>query len=266
MPSRRPMPPRPRGPHPTARPRPQPQLRQAPRESEAGFAIGVYHQSHIEENARERIDPRYGDADLRREWIAAGWIDKKGAITAKGWALLNQDIDRAEHNSLEWLRKKFQHARDDGHDSHDDLVGSFWFDPTNPEHAELIDLASSSPGRSERIDMSDASFGDLADTAFDGVSDLGGNVLGGQIVFYGVKPEDWAVIEATNDAEYQRERQQRRPTPGAGEPRSRGVGVPRGGPHVPSVPRRLPGRPSVPSRKRDDVAIRPTARKSPRRR
>jgi hypothetical protein len=112
--------------------------------------------------------------------------------------------------------------------------------------------------------MSDASFGDLADTAFDGVSDLGGNVLGGQIVFYGVKPEDWAVIEATNDAEYQRERQQRRP--GAGEPRSRGAGVPRGGPHVPSVPRRPPGRPSVSSRKRDDAAIRPTARKSPRRR
>lgn len=249
MPARRPTSPR--------RPYPTRPLRQAPRESEAAFAIGIYHQDHIEENLRERIDPRYGDADLRREWTAAGWIDKEGELTQKGWDLLNDDIDKLERNSLSWLRRKFQHARDDGHSSTDELVGSFWFDPTNPEHAYLIDLASSSPGSSERIDMSDASFGDLADTAFDGVSDLGGNVLGGQIVFYGVKPEDWAVIEATNDAEYQRERSARRRAPGASEPR--GV-VPRGGPCALPPPRRPAAPPRAPQAR--PTPPRPRARKT----
>jgi hypothetical protein len=61
-------------------------MRRQARESEAGFAIGIYDQSLIEENARERIDPRYGDPDLRQEWTAAGWIDKEGEITDKGWS------------------------------------------------------------------------------------------------------------------------------------------------------------------------------------
>lgn len=246
MPTRRPTPPR----------RPQPVSRPTTTESEAGFAIGVYDQYLIESNAHERADERHGDPEWRDEMVRLGVLTRDGEITAKGWDLLNRDIDRIERNSLAWMRATFNHVRDDGHGSTDELVGSFWFDPANPEHAYLVDLASPSPGRSERIDMSDASYGDLANTAFNEVSSFGEAVLGGQITFFAVQPEDWEAIEATNDAAYKREhsvRQTREP---------RGVAVmPRGRPRAPQA--RPPGRPAL---RRDSAAIRPNPRKAPRRR
>jgi len=101
---------------------------------------------------------------------------------------------RLERNALAWMRATFNSVRDDGHDGHDYLVGSFWFDPTDPNQAYLVDLAS--PGN-ERIDMNDASYGDLANTVFNEVSSFGASVLGGQINFFDVKPEDMEIIEET---------------------------------------------------------------------
>jgi hypothetical protein len=167
------------------------------REAEAGFAIGTYAQDHIEENARERADSRYGDREWTDDMVRLGLMEPDGTITERGWEQLNGDISKIERNSLAWMRRTFKHVRDDGHDSHDDLVGNFWFDPTNYDQAWLVDLASASPGRSERIDMNDASYGDLANTVMEGVSALGGSVLGGQITFFDVQPEDWETIEET---------------------------------------------------------------------
>lgn len=176
--------------------------RSAPRRNEpsAGFAIGVYDQRLIEDNALERFGQRWGDPADRDRAMSDGLVDAQGEITEKGWSLLGDDIDKLEHNSLAWLRSKFSHVRDEGHASNDDLVGSLQFDPRNLEQAAAIDLASPSPGESERIDMADASYGDLADTAFDGVSDFGGSLLGGSITFYDVTPpESWETIEETLD-------------------------------------------------------------------
>jgi hypothetical protein len=182
--------------------------KQPKREAEAGFAIGFYDQSHIEENLRERIDPRYGDAHLRQEWAKEGWIDAKGELTYKGSERLSKDLSMMERNAMAWLTDRFRHIRVDGHDNHGDLIGSVWFDPTNEAHAYLIELASDPPGRGERIDMADSSFGDLANTAFDGVSNIGENVLGGQVNFFDVQSEDWETIEQTL------ERARRRPSGG----------------------------------------------------
>jgi hypothetical protein len=181
----------------------------AKHQAEAGFAIGIYSQQLIEENALERFGPRWGEREYRERALKEGWVDEEGAITAKGWELLNEDIDRIELNSLTWLRDTFGSAVDHGHDRYGDLVGSFTFDPTNPDHAWLVDLASSSPGRSERIDMSDASYGDLVDHVFDGVSDFGVMVLGGQITFHDVSPTDAETIEATLDVEREREKKKK---------------------------------------------------------
>lgn len=145
-------------------------------EKSCGFAISIYDQSMIEENAAERV----------REEGTEGFgrlVTKKGEITNAGWDQLNKDVSQLERNSLNWLKKKFGGARDDGHDS-DDLVGSVWYDPENTEQMELLELASPSPGRSERIDMQDASFGDLSHTVWEGVSDFGEAVLGGAITFF----------------------------------------------------------------------------------
>lgn len=164
------------------------------REAEAGFAIGTYDQGLIEDNIRERVDPRHGDPVIRREWAEEGLIDANGELTYKGSGVLSQDIGRLERNATAWLAHKFSHIRLDGHDSHGDLVGNVWFDPTNPTHAYLIELASEG---NERIDMADSSYGDLAHTAFDGVSDFGASVLGGSITFFDVQPEDMEIIENT---------------------------------------------------------------------
>jgi hypothetical protein len=167
----------------------------APRkhEAEAGFAIGIHDEGVIEDNTRELMS----SPEWRGEMVHDGFVTKDGEITRKGWDQLNADIVKVERNSLSWLRRTFNHVRDDGHSSHDELVGSFWFDPTDYNHAWLVELASPSPGRSERIDMVDSSYGDLASYALNGISRFGESVLGGQITFFDVQPEDWETIENT---------------------------------------------------------------------
>jgi len=169
-----------------------------PDEADAGFAIGVYEQGIIESNADDRFG-RSGDPEDRKWAEEEGLFNsdsgtREGTITEKGWDLLNDDVAKIEKNAMVWMKRKFLDARDEGHS--DDLVGTFWFDPKNPDHAQLVDLAADT-GRQERIDMVDLSYGDLAHTAFDGVSDFGGMVLGGGITFFDVKPEDMEVIEQT---------------------------------------------------------------------
>jgi len=167
------------------------------RRGDCGFMIGTADERLIEDNARERYGKEYGDQAACRELAKLGFLAYDGTITPKGWEQLNRDIATLEKNALQWLRNTFIWARDDGH--HGDLAGAVGFDPKNAKHAELIDLASST-GRSERIDMSDASFGDLALTVWAGVSDFGANVLDGAITFYDVDEEDRDAIEATLDA------------------------------------------------------------------
>jgi hypothetical protein len=167
-------------------------------EHEAVFEISTYDQSLIEENAREKFSTKWGDPDDRKKMIAAGFItdEDEPEITAEGWEQLNKDIEQLEQNSLRWLRSAFVHIRSDGH--HDEtLVGVVWFDPKKKSQAGLISLASASPGSSERIDMVDHSYGGLADSAFDGVSEFGGYILGGAIYFSEVTPESWEIIEET---------------------------------------------------------------------
>ena len=166
-------------------------------EAAAGFAIGTYGEDIVEDNAKEHFGPR--GLDDRFEAIERGLVDRQGVITRKGWDQLNRDIGKIERNSLSWLRRKFQNVRDEGHDSYGDLVGTLWFDPRDPAQAYLIDLAAEAGdyGRAERIDMVDLSYGDLAEVAFDGVSDFGASVLGGAINFFNVEPDSWEEIEAT---------------------------------------------------------------------
>lgn len=163
--------------------------------SECGFTISTYEEHQCEENARERFGPPDGDPDDRKTYRRLRFIKADGEITSKGWEVLNRDIQRLEANAMAWLRSTFSWARDEGHDSHDDLAGTVGFDASNEKHCRLIDLASET-GRSERIDMCDASFGDLALTVWTGVSDFGAAILGGAILFY-VDEADVELIDAT---------------------------------------------------------------------
>jgi hypothetical protein len=175
----------------------EPRRRPSPsrREAEAGFAITTYDQRTIEGNALERFGPKWGDPEDLRKAMGDGWVDANGAITQAGWDQLIEDINQIERNAMAWMKGTFTDARDEGH-QHDDLVGTFWFDPADYEQARLVELASDI-GRHERIDMVDASYGDLADSAMNGVSDFGASVLGGHITFFDVKPEDMEALTVT---------------------------------------------------------------------
>jgi len=176
--------------------------RQAEREAEAGFAITVSDERTIEDWSRER----FGDPQDRKRAMSAGLVDAEGGVTDAGWKQLTDDIIELERNSLAWMRGKFLRVRDEGYDQYNDSVGSFAFDPTDPEQAWLVELASPSPGRSERIDMTDASYGDLSDSVWKGVSDFGSMVLTGHITFHDVKPEDMEIIEQTLEGERKKTR------------------------------------------------------------
>jgi len=147
------------------------------REREASFSIGTYDQRLVEENAEDTFGPRHGDPEDRRKAMRAGYVDAQGKITEKGWDVLNDDISKLERNSLAWLREKFKVVRDEGHDQHDDLVGSLWFDLGDETQVGLIEL-----GVHERIDMVDTSYGDLGNSVWKGTSPFS-SVLGGAINF-----------------------------------------------------------------------------------
>jgi hypothetical protein len=148
-----------------------------PREREGAFAIHVYDQRHIEDNARDTFGPENGEPEDRKEAMKADFVDADGEITPKGWDLLSVDIVKLEKNSFAWLRKKFRSAREEGYGRYDDLVGTFWFDVFDPVQAALVQL-----GIDERIDMTDTSYGDLGDSVWHGTSKFAG-VLGGHITF-----------------------------------------------------------------------------------
>lgn len=155
-------------------------------EASAGFAIGTYHEDVVQDNARERFGPDYGDAAERARAVKAGLVDAKGKITDRGWKQLNKDIMTLESNALAWLRKTFGGASDQGHDAHGDLIGGLSFDPRNATQARNLVV-----GKDERVDFSDASYGDFARKgAWKGVSRFGQEVLGGGINFFDVQPPE----------------------------------------------------------------------------
>ena len=147
-------------------------------ERSGGFSISTYSQDLIEDNARDLFEE---GGTFREEALAAGMMNVDGEITVNGWKTLNADVRVLDRNAMRWLKRTFNSARDEGHAAADDLVGTFWYDPSNKDQMEAIDM-----GIGERIDMIDASYGDLAHTAFDDVSDFGAWVLGGQINFMDV--------------------------------------------------------------------------------
>lgn len=157
---------------------------------QGGFSIGVYDDHIIDDNVRDKYGPS-GDAEDRRNALRLGLVDRDGELTRKGTDVLTQDIAQLERNALAWLKKSFVGARDEGHDNYGDLVGTFWFNPQSVRQAELIDT-----GIRERIDMTDASYGDLANDVWLRVSRFGSSVLGGAINFFDV---DEDAIEETLD-------------------------------------------------------------------
>lgn len=177
------------------------------REEQGGFAISTSDERTIEDWAHDKFGPKYGEKDDRRNAMRAGVVDREGNITQKGWDILSQDAQRLERNALAWMKKKFISVRDEGHDGHGDLVGSFWYDPSNPAHAALIDLALN-----ERIDMTDSSYGDLADSVWSGVSRWGSSLLTGQINFFDIDEDVKEAIQDTLDQARKASRDRRQPT------------------------------------------------------
>ena len=174
---------------------------------DAGFAIHTDHEDVIKDNAREHFGPDYGDDADRAKALKGGLVDAKGEITRHGWEVLNKDFRTLENNSLAWLRKVFGRASDQGHDSSGDLIGSLSFNPRNATQAHNIVV-----GKNERVDFSDASYGDFARSgAWKGVSDFGQSVLGGHITFFDIQPpEAFDTAEETADKAAARRRAARK--------------------------------------------------------
>jgi hypothetical protein len=153
------------------------------------FRSPTDHEDVIEDNARERFGPDYGNAAERATALKAGLVDAQGKITNRGWEQLNKDISTLESNALAWLRKTFISASDHGHGSDGDLIGGLSFNPRSAKQARNI-YYGAREGRQERIDFTDTSHGDFAgsDGAWKGVSHFGQDVLGGHITFFDIQP------------------------------------------------------------------------------
>jgi len=136
----------------------------------AGFAIETWDQDLIEAAAEEAVSGKGVPSEFRR------FVHTDGTITQAGWTTLNKDVERLEINSMNWLKHKFEGAQDEGHNNYGELAGTLWYDPKDKAQLDLLDI-----GQTERLDMVDSSYGDLAKTVWNGVSGFGQGVLGGAI-------------------------------------------------------------------------------------
>lgn len=180
------------------------------REANAGFSICLSKQDLIEENARDRFAQDGDEFEHEPEGymmasLEAGFIDENGNITEKGWETLIGDMVTLEENAMKWLRRKFHSASDHGHDSFDDLVGAFYFDPENAEHADLVYTGYNN----ERIDFIDCTYSDLPNSIWRGVSDFGARLLDGQIYFHHVDKDVHERVTNRRDAYERQWRKQR---------------------------------------------------------
>lgn len=155
------------------------QTKEKPQEREGAFIVHTPDQGLIEDNASDHFS-LYGDMEARREFIKEGFIAVDGhsvKISEHGWKQLEKDSFKLESNAITWLKATFNHVRDDGHDSRGDLVGSFWWNPASESQLEQLEV-----GLRERIDMSDSSYGSLANVSWKGISSFGQHVLSGGTV------------------------------------------------------------------------------------
>lgn len=99
---------------------------------------------------------------------------------------MTDDSLRLERNCLAWLRKTFDNALDEGHGGHDgeELIGTFWFDPTDTEQMEWIHQ-----GTFESIRMLEHLPYAEAEKLLTGLSKFGYGLLDAEIQFFDVPQE-----------------------------------------------------------------------------
>jgi len=155
------------------------------REGSAGFDVNTYDEWRIKENARDRWNS-YSQEDYAKPSKKAGYVTADGKITPKGWEQLTEDVLRIESNAVRWLADTFEGARDEGHGSADELMGTLWFDPEDETQVELINL-----GEEDGFDFQDSSYGNtLPDVVYEGVSDFGGWLLDGSVRLFNIEGLD----------------------------------------------------------------------------
>lgn len=134
---------------------------------DCGFSISTSDEDSIKEDAEEE---HMGEID---------------------WKQINKDIAKIEKNALKWLRKFFANARDEGHDSHGDLIGTLWVDPDNEDQMEMIG-ESSSEHSGEPLRTSSGTMPNTADRMiFNGVSKEGSILIQVTIDFFNVDEDDF---------------------------------------------------------------------------
>ena len=82
-----------------------------------GFAINVGDEYEITDNFKER----YGHTPNDNEW-----------------KIINKDINQLEHNAMQWLKKTFKSASDEGHDGSGDLIGSIDMNTKDNKQMKLL--------------------------------------------------------------------------------------------------------------------------------
>lgn len=119
------------------------------------------------------------DEEERRRLIGQGLLDEdvKDDLSERGWKIVGEDIEKLNENSLAWLRRKFEKVIYVDRNSEGSFMGSFLFDVRDPKQADLVHT-----GLTERIDMLDASYGDLANSVWDSTSEMS-RLLSGSINF-----------------------------------------------------------------------------------
>lgn len=82
-----------------------------------GFAINTSSEDIIEQNFSERRGREPND---------------------KEWEQIGKDVMKIESNAVNYLKKVLGNARDEGHDSSGDLLGTFWCDWSNKKGLEMV--------------------------------------------------------------------------------------------------------------------------------
>ena len=128
---------------------------------ECGFAISLSDDMTIKDNARDL------DIDLSKD---------------EDWQTLIDDSMKIEQNTMKFLKSKLNWARDEGHDSYSDLIGSCDAERGTPGYDFIMYYSEQNRDGSDRLEM---------DCIYEGISDLGKKLIDVELFFFNVDNDEY---------------------------------------------------------------------------
>jgi hypothetical protein len=162
-------------------------------EVDLGWAFDVG--SHTIESNLSDLFYNGPEDDEVAEWVTQGWVTPDGELTREGTDELTDGLLRMERNFIQWMKKTYSGARDEGHGPGDELVGTFWLDTGDRKQLKQLGQFTDANERNDEYELIDHEF--YEPEIYKGVSSLAARLADLTTIYFNVPEWLAEMIRAT---------------------------------------------------------------------